>query len=146
MKLNIKGLDKAELLAALFNASKAQGLSFLDTGHNKKMTPEEAAVELQLRSTTYIGYLNGRVMKVDVGGDEMETWAYDRDNGEGAAERVVKALRAQEKVAFTISSPSSKLELAAARGDTKTAFFLADQETHIVSKASESAPSEMKAT
>lgn len=42
---------------------------------------------------TYFDYLEGRVMKVDLSGDSFETYLYDRDNGEGAAFTVIRALR-----------------------------------------------------
>lgn len=33
----------------------------------------------------YFDYVNGRVMKVDLCGDELRVGLFDRDNGEGAA-------------------------------------------------------------
>jgi len=38
-------------------------------------------------------YLKGRVLKVDISGDELETQGYDRDNGQGAAARAIDAVR-----------------------------------------------------
>jgi hypothetical protein len=32
-------------------------------------------------------------MKVHIGGDEFDPWGYDRDNGDGAAQRVIDTLR-----------------------------------------------------
>jgi hypothetical protein len=87
---NIKGLDKAELLAALYNASKVQGLGFLQA-IDGQMTKAEAAT--QLESETYFDYLHGKVMKVDLSGDTMQTFLYNRDNGPDAAERVIERLR-----------------------------------------------------
>jgi hypothetical protein len=43
-----------------------------------------------------ITYLKGRVMKVDLSGDSFGPWLYDRDNGDGAAERVIAELRANQ--------------------------------------------------
>lgn len=40
----------------------------------------------------YFDYLHGRVMKIDLAGDELDPWAYDRDNGQGAAQEVVNSL------------------------------------------------------
>jgi len=54
------------------------------------MTTEEAASLLE--SHTYFDYLKGRVMKVDLSGDELDPWLYDRDNGHGAAKRVIDSL------------------------------------------------------
>lgn len=33
---------------------------------------------------TYFDYLNGRVMKIEIGGDELSARTYDRDNGADA--------------------------------------------------------------
>ncbi len=82
MKIDISRKDKAQVLAALYNASHPLGLGFLHYDPTP-MTAEEAR-EL-LKQTTYFDYLKGRVMKVDLSGDELETWLYDRDNGDGAA-------------------------------------------------------------
>lgn len=41
-------------------------------------------------STMYFDYLKGRVMKVNLSGDEFDEWGYDRDNGSGAAHRALQ--------------------------------------------------------
>jgi hypothetical protein len=38
----------------------------------------------------YIDYYNGRVFKANISGKTFETGLYNRDNGNGAAERIVK--------------------------------------------------------
>lgn len=38
----------------------------------------------------YFDYLKGRVMKVEIHGDTLDPRLYDRDNGEGAAERALR--------------------------------------------------------
>ena len=43
----------------------------------------------------YIDYFSGRVFKADISGDIFETGLYNRDNGNGAAERIVKDIREQ---------------------------------------------------
>jgi hypothetical protein len=88
--MNIKGLNKAEVLAALYNNSKQQGLGFLHIRGQKPITADEAA-EL-LKEYTSFDYLHGRVMKVELSGDNLSTLLYDRDNGEGAAERALAPL------------------------------------------------------
>lgn len=93
--MNIQGLNKAEVLAALFNASKPQGMGFLQYDP-KPMTTEEA--EAILKQTTNFDYLQGRVMKINLEKDEVGTWGYNRDNGENAAERVVEILRKSKDV------------------------------------------------
>lgn len=88
-QINISGLDKAEVLAALYNNSKAQGMGWLHFDA-APMTANEAR-EL-LKESTYFDYLKGRVMKVRLNSDVLDTWGYDRDNGEGAAQRAIQHL------------------------------------------------------
>lgn len=89
--INIKGLDKAEVLAALYNNSKPQGMGFLH------FTPEDMTIEEAknlLKRGMDFDYIQGRVMKVNLDSDiEFEEWLYDRDNGPGAAQRVIDELR-----------------------------------------------------
>lgn len=94
-KISLEGLDKAEVLAALYNASKPQGLGFLHYDPTP-MTAEQAK-EL-LKQTTYFDYLAGRVMKIDLSGDTLDPWGYDRDNGTGAVAAVIETLRNTKNV------------------------------------------------
>lgn len=90
--MNITGLDKAEVLAALYNSAKPQGMGFLHF-EAKPMTKEEAQ-QLLDKGQTYFDYVKGRVMKIEIGWkDEVYTELYNRDNGHGAAERAVNRLR-----------------------------------------------------
>lgn len=89
--VNTKGLRKSAVLAALYNASKPQGLGFLHFDP-APMTEEES--EELLQTSTYFDYIKGRIMKVDLSNDDgFEEWLYDRDNGNGAAQRVINQLR-----------------------------------------------------
>jgi hypothetical protein len=90
MSIKIEGLDKAAVLAALYNASRQQGMGFMHARGASGMTIEEARKELE--GTTYFDYLHGRVMKIDLSGDDMDEWLYDRDNGQGAAYAALKPL------------------------------------------------------
>ena len=82
--IDIRGMDKAVVLARLYNAARAQGLGLL-VSNNKDMTPEEARAYLANSGQTYIDYLNGRVLKVELGDELLDPRKYDRDNGPGAA-------------------------------------------------------------
>lgn len=90
--INISGLDKAEVLAALFNASRQQGMGLLDTSGASSMTVEDARKYTSGEDEQYYDYLRGRVMKVDLSRDELRTGLYDRDNGYGAAARALAQL------------------------------------------------------
>lgn len=88
--INIKGLNKAKVLAALYNASKPLGLGFLQ--YVPGAMSENEAAEL-LKKYTYFDYLNGRIMKVDLSSnEEFDEWLYDRDNGIGAAQKAVNGI------------------------------------------------------
>jgi hypothetical protein len=85
--MDIKGISKAKILAALYNASRPQGMGFLQA-KNGDMSESEAQKLLD-DGHTYFDYLHGRVMKIDLSGDELRTALYDRDNGQGAAEDAI---------------------------------------------------------
>ncbi len=89
--ISLKNLEKAAVLAALYNASKPLGRGHLHYDPSP-MTVEEARTILKKSGDGEIQYLKGRVMKIDLSGAELETWLYDRDNGEGAAEKALKGL------------------------------------------------------
>lgn len=91
-KISLVGLDKAAVLAALYNASKPQGMGFIHY-NPAPMTIEQAQHLLDQSPRKYFDYLAGRVMKVDLSGDELDTWCYDRDNGEGAAAAAIEELQ-----------------------------------------------------
>ena len=85
--MNIAGISKAKILAALYNASRPQGMGFLQSKTGDMSEAE--AQELLDAGHTYFDYLYGRVMKIDLSGDELRTALYDRDNGQGAAEDAI---------------------------------------------------------
>lgn len=98
--VDVRGIDKAELLAALYNRAKVQGMGILQAVPGDM--PPGVAVRILTDFTeetrngpeAYFDYLFGRVMKIDVLPDELDPWLYDRDNGEGAVASVVAGLRA----------------------------------------------------
>lgn len=94
--IDISKMDKAEVLAKLYNASKAQGMGMLQFVPGD-MSVEEAR-EFLKKGTNDLGfrtvpmrfdYLQGRVMKVDLSGEQINEQLYDRDLGEGAAARAL---------------------------------------------------------
>jgi hypothetical protein len=100
--IDISKLDKAEVLAALYNRSKAQGMGWINFDP-APMTATQARALLDDRErlavtlggtlgTYRFDYIQGRVMKVDLGGDELDERLYDRDNGAGAAARALEPL------------------------------------------------------
>lgn len=98
--VNIKGLNKAEVLKTLFNNSKTIGYNaqMIEAGlidKAKEMTTDEAQAILdKMGKEKYFDYLNGKVMKLDLtSNEEFNEWGYDRDNGEGSALKAINSLR-----------------------------------------------------
>jgi len=87
--INIKGLDKGAVLAALYNHSRVQGMGIFQAKPGQ-MTAEQGN-EL-LKHDTYFDYLHGKIMKVDLSDDELDPYLYDRDNGNGAALRAIETI------------------------------------------------------
>lgn len=85
--MDISKLSKPKVLAALFNSAKPLGMGILHFKPEHVMDEKEAAEILE--SQTFFDYLEGRVMKVNLGGDILNTYNYNRDNGENAAENAI---------------------------------------------------------
>lgn len=89
-QINLKGMDKAAVLAALYNAAKPQGMGFLH--YDPEPMSVDEARELLDGGNLDFDYLKGRVMKVDLSGDILDPQWYDRDNGGGAAQGAIESL------------------------------------------------------
>lgn len=98
--IDISGLDKAELLRRLFNASRPLGLGFLQP-HEAEMSHEEAQ-ELcykYAQLNAQFDYIRGRVIKVKFQGNTLKyARSYDRDNGQGRCAAIVSQLRSETPV------------------------------------------------
>lgn len=112
--IDISGLDKAEVLKALYDNAKPQGLGFLHfdpapmnieeargiVGHGDGNSagdypiPEGDWTKFG-RKQLYFDYFKGRVMKVDIGEDTLSVSGYNRDNGDGAAQKALAHLLSQ---------------------------------------------------
>lgn len=106
MMVDISGLDKTLLLAVLWNNAKKQ--SAFDFS---KSMPKQRAEELMAYAgdRPYFDWVDGRCLKIDLLGDAMDPRLYDRDNGEGAAARVVNLLR--NNIGMTIQENASGKEV-----------------------------------
>lgn len=87
--IDLKNKNKAGVLSKLYNASAPQGMGFL-ISDDDNMSMEEAAS--LLKDQTYFDYVKGRVLKVDLSGDEFDPRLYDRDHGDGAAAKALEGL------------------------------------------------------
>ena len=87
----IGDLDKAAVLAWLFNCAHPFGMGFYHY-QARDMAPDEAQKILD-SGQTYFDYYEGRLMKVDLKGDEIRSYLWDQDYGDGSLQRAVDRLR-----------------------------------------------------
>jgi hypothetical protein len=98
--MNVKHLNQAAVLAALYNNSRQQGMGFNHTRGQAPMSVAQAEMLLKQKGAFDFDYLHGRVLKVWVSPDgELDPRLYDRDNGQGAAERALAPLFAAQAAA-----------------------------------------------
>lgn len=116
-KMTIGDLDKAAVLAALYNRARAQGLGFLH--YDPTPMTIERAREILASGQTNFDYLAGRVMKVNLAGNEVDTWGYNRDNGDNAAEMAVAELRNSGEVNSKITQEAHRNRTLGAAGVMK---------------------------
>ncbi len=79
---------KAEILMLLYNRAVSPGTSFYFSKPNP-MKLEEAK-EIIATGQTYFDYLHGRVLKIDLAANTLDTSLYNRDNGYMVAENMLK--------------------------------------------------------
>ena len=107
-EIDVSDIGSAELLAGLYNAVNPSGMGVFQ-GRPGDMTVADANALLcgdehetdypvnRNRSDgkpSYFDYLHGRCLKVEINGKTLRVGLYDRDYGEGAAQRVVDSIRA----------------------------------------------------
>lgn len=96
--IDISGIDKAKLLAALHNGTQPLGLGIL---HDRGPMSEDEAREIIACfpsgfSVMWFDYVRGRPLKVGLKDTELlRADLYDRDapDGEGSCQRIVDSLR-----------------------------------------------------
>lgn len=100
--IDISGLDKGAVLAALWNNAALPPASVDPNPDTRPMTAESANSVFLYRRVTNgqtgddvygFDYFGGRLLKVNISGDTFDPWGYDRDNGQGLAEKVITHLR-----------------------------------------------------
>lgn len=99
-EIDITGIDKAELLASLWNQQLVTGLGFLVD--RKELTVEDARTYIEkwrLKDSDVVSFdwIAGRPIKVAFVGNALRhADLYDRDNpcGPGSCRRIVDGLRA----------------------------------------------------
>lgn len=105
--IDITGLDKAQVLLALWKGSHCQGMSFLGMlNEGGGLTLEKAQEMVNGRNQLYFDYVAGHVIKCDITNDQFDERLYDRDCGEGRAAEVISALRNNTEVPDQMDSQS----------------------------------------
>ena len=86
--INIAGLSKAAVLAALYNGTLSTRMQAV-----LAMTVDEAQAFIDENDGSLrFDYVKGRPLKVDLTRDEFNEARYDRDAGPGRAAEVIKEL------------------------------------------------------
>ena len=88
-EVNIKGLDKVELLRRLWE-NQSPEIFLMLIGLPSPPFNEELAKHAVVE---YIDYFQGRCIKTDISGDVADTRLYDRDAGSGVFEKIVNNMR-----------------------------------------------------
>ena len=93
--VDITGIDKPELLVALYHGTHPVGMGFIHNNPEFGLDDAEAAITAE--SSGRLDYVSGRPIKANISGDSFDPSLYDREAGEGAAQRVVDSLRKKTK-------------------------------------------------
>ena len=103
--VSIRGLDKAEVLVALYNNSHEDG-EYMTTVPKQELTIE--AARKILKSVTLFDHLGGRVLKVDLTDDnEFDPYLYDFNMGLAkTAQEVVNELYIKKNTAMVEYKPN----------------------------------------
>ncbi|WP_340375719.1 hypothetical protein U5640_11610 [Streptomyces sp. SS7] len=113
-RIDIAGLERADVLAALYNHTKPFGAAgqlvpfaletlapadaqvFINAAkqRNIREAPARDTVYVELDGTLSLDYLWGHSLKLAFDGDVVDATVYDIDNGAGLAARAIEHLRA----------------------------------------------------
>ena len=122
--VDIKGLDKAEVLHALWRHSHAQGLSFLGLtpgGFTLERAQELIKEREDKGCKLYFDYVDGHVIKCDITGDSFDEFLYDRDCGPGAASAAIDELRLCRIIKENVIETANEIDFENEMQSTKTA-------------------------
>lgn len=85
----VKGVDKAVLFMALYNRAQTQGMGVLHYSPKQMDLDEARKIIASCGTNLHFDYCRGRVMKIDLTPDFLDTRLYNRDNGHEAAEDAI---------------------------------------------------------
>lgn len=93
--IDIKGLDKADVLASLVNVHRTKDMVLIEMITGSKviiMTKRQAESRIDAFGLD-LDYVQSRAIKTDLSGDELDPRLYDRDAGDGAMARAIDSIR-----------------------------------------------------
>lgn len=94
--IDIRGIEKAALLAALYNGLNPGGASEDFNVRTAPMTKGEAQdIINRIRGPLSFTHVKGRALMVDITGDSLDPQKYDQNLGQKAAEKIIVAMRPQ---------------------------------------------------
>lgn len=92
-RIDIRGIEKVALLAALYNAARP-GASDVFNTRTAPMTGSEAQdIINRTKGPLCFSHVKGRALMVNITGDALDAAKYDEKNGKNAAKEVVARLR-----------------------------------------------------
>lgn len=93
MTIDISGLDKGVILAALWNSAALPPAHIHASPRTRPMSVEEGRSAV-IDNEGGFDYYEDRLLKINLSGDTLDPWGYDRDNGAGLAAKVIRGIRA----------------------------------------------------
>jgi hypothetical protein len=91
--INIQGLDKREVLKALFDAAIPKGNGWRKYDRTPmRLANAGTLLKKAEQNNTIITVITGRQLHVDLSGNEFDPTLYNQHNGEGAAEKALEPL------------------------------------------------------
>lgn len=115
--IDVSDIQPAVLLASLYNGAsvfgagiyqarpgqmtveQAQKLIDGDDVETDYVGGEQKAAERKRTKSAYFDYLYGKPLKLRIDGKKLNPWGYDRDHGQGAAQRIVDNIRKAQRAA-----------------------------------------------
>ncbi|EEA19115.1 hypothetical protein TMatcc_010339 [Talaromyces marneffei ATCC 18224] len=91
VEIDVSGIDRIELLRGLWEKSPVAAWC-RENGVVQEFDVNAAGRGF-IKDGGYFDYFCGRVIKCNLMGDTVNPWGYDRDNGEGAFQKVVSEIR-----------------------------------------------------
>ena len=88
--MDIRGLDKAEILMTLCNGAQERSIGeAITSGEHLSFSEAQGLID---KGEVYFERLNNKLLRIDISGDTMSTSLYNDTNGEYLAEQLLSVL------------------------------------------------------